>query len=441
MVAQHWIPSQNFFWTVLFLFAVTFDFNGCNDISKAPAPEPAPPSPPIVFAITTVSPINGTINSPFSVTLAAEGGNPPYVWSIIGNEPPGPNLTLDSTTGVISGTPTGPSSTTIITTRTYLVVDSTKPTAQVVQKVLTISINAVPQASIASVAPITSVPQAPPTITPFTLPNGTVNMAYPNIQLEATGGIPPYTWSVAPALPNGLSFNLLGPRVISGTPLNASIGLTTHTFKVIDSAVPTGQSSELTRSFTINAALTIDIGPPTGPPLPAGTLGQPHNAILSASGGTGPGTFTWSIVGNLLPAPGLQPLSSDGVISGTPTTPGSFTRTYRVQDSNGVAVTKSLALTVNDALTIDTDDTTMPLLAGVTDQPYSAALAASGGTGPGTYMWSLAAGSVALPDGLTLNADGTMIGTPTAAGTFSPTFRVADTASTAVEKRLSITVH
>ncbi len=432
MVAQHWIPSRNFFWTVLFLFAVTFDFNGCNDISKAPAPEPAPPPEPIVFAITTGSPINGTVNVPFNVTLAAVAGTPPYVWSIVGtNQSPGPGLTLNSTTGVIIGTPTSPS----ITTQTYIVIDSTKPTAQTVQKALTISIAAAPQAS------ITNVPPAPPTITSFTLPNGTVNMAYPNIQLEATGGIPPYTWSVAPALPNGLSFNLLGPRVISGTPLNASNGLTTHTFKVIDSALPTGQSSELTRSFTINAALTIDIGPPTGPPLPAGTLGQPHNAILSASGGTGPGTFTWSIVGNLLPAPGLQPLSSDGVISGTPTTPGSYTRTYRVQDHNGVAVTRSLALTVNDALTIDTDDTTMPLLAGVKGQPYSAALAASGGTGPGTYMWSLAAGSVALPDGLTLNADGTMIGTPTAAGTFSPTFRVADTTSTAVEKRLSITVH
>lgn len=432
MVAQHWIPSRNFFWTVLFIFAVTFGFNGCNDISKAPAPEPAPPPEPIVFAITTGSPINGTVNVPFNVTLAAVAGTPPYVWSIVGtNQSPGPGLTLNSTTGVIIGTPTSPS----ITTQTYIVIDSTKPTAQTVQKALTISIAAAPQAS------ITNVPPAPPTITSFTLPNGTVNMAYPNIQLEATGGIPPYTWSVAPALPNGLSFNLLGPRVISGTPLNASNGLTTHTFKVIDSALPTGQSSELTRSFTINAALTIDIGPPTGPPLPAGTLGQPHNAILSASGGTGPGTFTWSIVGNLLPAPGLQPLSSDGVISGTPTTPGSYTRTYRVQDHNGVAVTRSLALTVNDALTIDTDDTTMPLLAGIKGQPYSAALAASGGTGPGTYMWSLAAGSVALPDGLTLNADGTMIGTPTAAGTFSPTFRVADTTSTAVEKRLSITVH
>lgn len=441
MIAHHWNPYRHLFWTMLLLFATTCGFNGCSDVNNASAPPPAPAPGPTVFAITTGSPINGTINSPFTVTLAVEGGNPPFVWTIVENGPPGPNLTLDSTSGVISGTPTGTPNTTIITTQTYLVLDSTKPTAQSAQKALTISINAVSRASMTASASITSIPQAPPTIMPFMLPNGTVNVAYPNIQLEATGGIPPYMWSVAPALPNGVFFNLLGSGVISGTPLNASNGPTTHTFTIIDSTVPTGQVSELTRYLTINATLTIDTGPPTSPPLSAGTVGRPYDAILSASGGTGPGTYTWSIVGNLLPAPGLQPLSSGGVMSGTPTTPGPFPRTYRVQDNNGVAVTKSLALTVNGALTIVTDDTMLSLPTGIVGQPYSAALVASGGTGPGTYSWSLAAGSAPLPNGLSLNPDGTLIGVPTTAGTSSPTVRVVNAASTAVEKPLSITIH
>ena len=438
MVAQCWNPSRSLLGLVVFFFAATFGFNGCNDVSTAPAPAPAPASGPTVLTITTSSPINGTVKVPFNVTLAAAAGTPPFVWSIVGtNQSPGPGLTLNSTTGVISGTPTSAS----ITTQTYIVVDSTKPTAQTAEKALTISIAAATQASMTAAGSITGVPQAPPTITPFTLPNGTVNVAYPNIQLEATGGIPPYTWSVAPALPNGLSLNLLGPGIISGTPLNPSNGPTTLTFTVIDSSEPTGQSSELTRTFTINAALTIDTGPPTGPPLPSGTVGHPYNALLSASGGTGPGTYRWSIVGNLLPAPGLQPLSPSGVMSGTPTTPGPLARTYRVQDNNGVAVTKYLTLTVNSELTIDTDDITLPLPAGIVGQPYSAALSASGGTGPGTYRWSLAAGSAALPNGLTLNPDGTMTGTPTTAGTSTPTVSAADAASTAVEKRLSITIN
>jgi Putative Ig domain len=347
---------------------------------------------------------------------------------------------LNSTTGVISGTPTGPSTSTIVTTRTYLVVDSTRPTAQVTQKALTISINAMTQGSSSSVGSLTHLSQAPsqPIIKPFSLPNGTVNVAYPNIQLNASDGIPPYMWSVSPSLPNGLFLNLLGPGVISGTPLNASNGPTTHTFKIIDSTVPTGQSSELTRNFTINATLTLDIDPPTGTPLPTASVGQPYNATLLASGGKGPGTYTWSMVGHLLPAPGLQ-LSAGGILSGTPTTPGTFARTYRVQDSNGAAAIKSLSLTVNSALTIDTDHTTLPLPAGFVGQPYDTALMASGGTGPGTYTWSLASDVGSLPEGLTLNGTGRIVGTPTVTGIFSPTFTVADTTSSA-QKRLSITI-
>jgi len=190
-----------------------------NDVSEAPGPAPAPG--PTVLTITTGSPINGTVNVPFNATLAAAAGIPPFVWSIVGtNQSPGPGLTLNSTTGVISGTPTSAS----ITTQTYIVVDSTKPTAQIAQKALTISIAAAPQASISAAASITNALSALPTITPFALPNGTVNVAYPNIQLDATGGIPPYTWSVAPALPNGLFFNLIGLGIISGTPLHASNG-------------------------------------------------------------------------------------------------------------------------------------------------------------------------------------------------------------------------
>lgn len=67
--------------------------------------------------------------------------------------------------------------------------------------------------------------------------------------------------------------------------------------------------------------------------------------------------------------------------------------------------------------------TTTALPGFVPQQPYTAQLAAQGGTQP--YTWSLAVGS-ALPDGLTLDPTGKISGTPTVGGTFSDTFIVTD---------------
>jgi len=56
--------------------------------------------------ITTTGLPNASQVQAYSATLAATGGTPPYSWAIIsGSLPPG--LTLNSSTGVISGTPTG----------------------------------------------------------------------------------------------------------------------------------------------------------------------------------------------------------------------------------------------------------------------------------------------------------------------------------------------
>jgi large repetitive protein len=258
--------TRNIVWVCLCICA-TFGLSACSDSNNVSTPEPAAPPAPLV--ITTGTPLNGIVNTVFSRQLRAVGGTPPYTWSMNG-APPAPGLTLSSA-GLISGTPTASG----LTERTYRVTDTTN---QSTPKVLTIAIeDAASSVSGAGIASITAGIQTSPTITPLTLPNGTVNVAYPTIQVEATGGIPPYTWSVSPALPNGLFLSLLGPGIISGTPLNASPVPTTYTFTVMDSTVPTAQLSTLTRTLTINAAVTIDVGSPSGPPLPAGTVGS-HTA-------------------------------------------------------------------------------------------------------------------------------------------------------------------
>jgi hypothetical protein len=75
--------------------------------------------------ITTTSLPNGAANAPYTATLAATGGTPGYTWSLLsGSLPTG--LSLNSSTGVISGTPTADN----LYSFTIQVSDSNNQTAQ-----------------------------------------------------------------------------------------------------------------------------------------------------------------------------------------------------------------------------------------------------------------------------------------------------------------------
>ncbi|MEY3019332.1 MAG: hypothetical protein RLZZ272_316, partial [Actinomycetota bacterium] len=80
--------------------------------------------------------------------------------------------------------------------------------------------------------------------------------------------------------------------------------------------------------------------------------------------------------------------------------------------------------------------TTTELAAGTLGAPYDGTLASSGGTGEAS--WSVEGG--ALPDGITLDADGTLSGTPDAAGTSTFVAGATDEDGTLVTRELELVV-
>ena len=163
---------------------------------------------------------NGNVGVAYSATLTATGGTKPYTWSV---KPPGTlpdGLTLESTTGAITGTPTtaGTSNSIVFAvTDFYNAVGSSSS--------LSVKINPVVQVSTVS------------------LPNGKQGTAY-SATLAATGGSGVYTWSLKSGnLPPGLSLNA-STGAITGTPTAANIfgGMV---FQATDADTATGVSAPL----------------------------------------------------------------------------------------------------------------------------------------------------------------------------------------------------
>jgi hypothetical protein len=354
-------------------------------------------TPPLT--ITSTSPLaSGTVEVPYSQTLVATGGTLPYNWSVTTGTLPS-SLTLNPTTGAITGTPTAAGSFSFF----VQVADSGSQTAT---KSFTITI------------------AAGLVVTTSSLPGGTVGVAYSQT-LAAAGGTPPYSWSITVgAPPPGLTLD--GPTgVISGTPTTSAGSPFSFTVQVTDSL-----------SATASKALSVSIAPAlsiTTSSLPGGNVGTPYSQTLVATGGTLP--YNWSVTAGALPA-GLTLDASTGIIGGTPSAAGTSSFTVGVTDRLLASTAKALSITIAPALTITTSS---PLPAGMMGKAYAVTLAASGGTPP-YGNWQIATG--ALPGGLTLDtASGTISGTPNTSGTFGFIAQVSDSLTVTTTKAFSLTIN
>jgi len=140
------------------------------------------------------------------------------------------------------------------------------------------------------------------------------------------------------------------------------------------------------------------------------------------------GSARWHVVdicGSLPDGLELDPWT--GEISGVPTVAGTWSFMVHLADSSyaGCGDARAFTLTVHETPPVVI--TTQSLPGGCQNAPYSAMLEASGGVAP--YTWSIASGS--LPAGLWLDSStGEIGGTPLTAGTASFTVEVTDCSST-----------
>ncbi len=206
--------------------------------------------------------------------------------------------------------------------------------------------------------------------TNWQLPRALMSQPYSDM-LQASGGTPPYTWSVVGSfsLPAGMSLTPSG--LFSGTPTNWGSG--SSYLQVSDSSSPPQTVKQV---FSLYVVQPLAFTPSVPPPASARGL---YSYYFFITGGIGP--FTWTISSGSLP-PGLA--LAQGTISGVPTVRGTYNFTVQVGDPGPPQQTASLptSITVFDYPAITT--TSLPV--GLINYPYNAQLQAIGGTPP--YAWS-----------------------------------------------------
>ncbi|GAA3384543.1 putative Ig domain-containing protein [Cryptosporangium minutisporangium] len=245
------------------------------------------------LSITTPADQSTLTNRPATpLQLVASGGVAPYKYSAAGvpssvgfwqtaGLPPG--LTLNATTGIITGTPTYPSEYVVKVT----VTDAAGKTAST--------------QFLWTVGPYVKWPRGDQ--------SGGLGTVFA-VPASATGGAPPYTW-YATDLPDGVSYD---PKTGQVNGVLAAAGRFLVTFRVTDTK---GNFEQLQIVTTVTTSTGLRIT--TAPTARSTRVGTADSFSPGVAGGTG--AKAWSATG--LPT-GMSINPASGTVSGTPTAAGTY---------------------------------------------------------------------------------------------------------------------
>ena len=263
--------------------------------------------PPQVLKLFGTPVTTGYENSAYTQWVAhAVGGTAPYEYALVGTYPTG--IVIDSVTGIISGTPTEDGTFTALNVE---VTDDATDTDQLdndFQIAVTTELNI-------SGTPVTT---------------GWQNEAYDGFDVDATGGVGGYTFELLGSWPDGYEIDS-GTGVVSGT--TADFGsFPTLSVKVSDTA---SHEKQLTNfDLDIGEELSISATPVTP------TVEDVAYAGFTVSGVGGLPPYVYSKQGTW--PTGLDIDVDTGLVSGTPTTPGTYgSLTVRVTDDRASVVTST----------------------------------------------------------------------------------------------------
>jgi hypothetical protein len=247
-----------------------------------------------------------TVGAAYSQSITASGGRTPYTYAVTtGTLPTG--LSLNTSTGAITGTPTNTTSQTFTLTAT--------------------DANACTGARAYTLAPVC------PTITvmPLVLLNGTVGTAFSQT-LTASGGTSPYGFTLTSGtLPAGLTLSSAG--VLSGTPTAANGAGTSLTFRATDAYGCIG-----TRTLTLKICPVINLAALST----SATVGSAYSSSAAASGGASP--YVYGISSGTLPV-GMSLNTTTGAVTGTPTSTATRTFTLTATDANSCVGSATFTIT------------------------------------------------------------------------------------------------